>query len=279
MRQKKTSFVLFALIACSLFQLNSHAANELAKINGKVITLEEFNSKYKENQKFFSLTPPSKENFLNDLVRRELGIQAAKKMALEKDPEIQERINTVLYHAYVEKKLAPTIAKIQVTNDELENYYKKNPEIRTSHIFIQLRPDANATEEKAALEKIKKIQSTLNSSLKEGKGNFSDIARTYSEGIAAPAGGDIDYQTKDKLDPTYYKTALGLGKVGQISPIIRTQFGYHIVKLTGIREFKDVDRGLYKRLIFDEKRTQLFNGFMDKLQQQSAVTINKSLIK
>jgi parvulin-like peptidyl-prolyl isomerase len=270
---------LIFLFSGVVFSSPSFALMELAKINDKVITLEEFNSKYKENQKFFRFKAPTKKNVLEDMIKHDLGVQEAKKLGLDKDPEVIERINTVLYHSLLDKKLSSKFDAIQVDNDEIESYYKKNPEIRTSHIFVQVRFDATAAQEKAAHEKIEKIKKILDEAAKSGKQTFAEIARTYSEGIAAAAGGDIDYQSKDKLDPIYYQTALGLKKPGAVSGIVRSQFGYHIIKLTGIKEFKDIDRGLYKRLVFDEKRTSVFDTYMEDLKKKANVTVHYDLIK
>lgn len=255
------------------------AATELAKVNSSVITLESFNSKYQENLKFFRYKIPTKKNVLEEMINRDVGVQEAKKLGLDRDPEVIERINTVLYHSLLDKKLASKFDSIQVSNEELENYYKVNPEIRTSHLFVQVRFDATAKQEKDAKEKILKIQAKLNEALRSGKESFSDIARAYSEGVAAPVGGDIDFQTKDKLDPAYYQAAVALKKPGNISNVVRSQFGYHIIKLTAVRDLKDVDRGLYKRLIFDEKRAKLFEDYMEDLRKKATINVRYDLIK
>ena len=263
-------------VVCSL---SVHAATELAKVNNSVITVEDFSAKFKESQKFFRFKIPTKKSVLEDMIKRDLGVQEAKKLGLDKDPEVIERINTVLYHSLLDKQLASKFDTIQISNDEVEQFYKLNPEIRTSHIFIQVRNDATPAQEKAALERMKKVQTALNEALKSGKKTFAEVARTFSEGVAAPAGGDIDYQTKDKLDPNYYQTALNLKKVGAVSDIIRSQFGYHIIKLTGMKEYKDVDRGQYKRIIFDEKRAKIFDAYMDDLKKKAKVSVRYELLK
>src|SRR4051812_20291432 len=98
------------------------AATELAKVNSTVITLEDFNKKYKENLKFFQFRAPTKEGVLDDLVKRELGIQEAKRDGLDKDPDIIDRMNTVLYHALLDKKLSKDFETIHVTDDEAKSY-------------------------------------------------------------------------------------------------------------------------------------------------------------
>ncbi|MGK5089839.1 peptidylprolyl isomerase, partial [Bdellovibrionota bacterium FG-2] len=212
METKHISFILFL---CAIFfapSLRGFAATELAKVNGAVITLEEFHKKYRENLKFFQFKAPTKAGVLDDLIKRELGIQEAKRSGLDKDPDVLDRMNTVLYHALLDKKLSKDFEGIHITDEEAKEFYSRNPEIRTSHIFVALRPDAKLEEEKKALEKIKRIQEEQ---IKPGKMGFAEVAQRFSEGVAAPMGGDIDYQSKDKLDPTYYETAVKLRAPGK----------------------------------------------------------------
>jgi peptidyl-prolyl cis-trans isomerase C/peptidyl-prolyl cis-trans isomerase D len=249
---------------------------ELAKINNKVITLDEFNKKYDENLKFFPLKPPTRMSVLEDLIKRELGIQEAKRLGLDQDSEIIDRMNTVLYHALIEKKLSKDFEAIHITDEEAKAYYEKNPEIRTSHIFISLRPNATPQEQKQAYEKIKKIQ---NEYLAPGKLSFIEVAQKFSEGPSAAMGGDIDYQTKDRLDPIYYETALNLRNPGKVSGIVRSHFGYHIIRLTAVRKWEETDKSQVKRQVFEERRTAIFDNYMKQLRKQAQVETHPTYIK
>jgi parvulin-like peptidyl-prolyl isomerase len=249
---------------------------ELARVNNTVITVEEFNKKYKDNLKFFQFKAPTKKGVLDDLIKRELGIQEARKMGLDKDPEILDRMNTVLYHALLDRKLSKEFEAIHLEDSEAREFYERNPEIRTSHLFVAVRAGAPADQERKAFEKIKQIQ---DEHLREGKMSFAEVAQRYSEGVAAPMGGDIDYQTKDKLDPTYYETATKLKTPGKISGIVRSQFGYHIIKLTAVRPWTEVDKAQVKRLLFEERRQAIFEKYMATLKKQAKVTSNESLLK
>ncbi|OFZ83048.1 MAG: hypothetical protein A3K03_01070 [Bdellovibrionales bacterium RIFOXYD1_FULL_44_7] len=256
------------------------AATELAKVNGTIITLEDFNKKYRENLKFFQFKAPTKQGVLDDLIKRELGIQEAKKLGLDKDPMIIDRMNTVLYHALLDNKLSKDFESIHITDEEAQNFYSKNPEIRTSHIFVAVRPEATADQTKKALEKIKKIYNEHIKTIdKDGKMSFAEVAQRFSEGVAAPMGGDIDYQTRDKLDPAYYEAALKLKTPGKISNIVRSQFGYHIIKLTAVRPWEETDKAQVKRLVFDEQRSQIFEKYMTKLKQQAKINVKNELLK
>lgn len=274
--KKHRILAVFALGAAGGIAITAYAATELARINNTVISLEDFNKKYRENLKFFQFKAPTKRGVLDDLIKRELGIQEARKLKLDKDPEVLDRMNTVLYHALLDKKLSKQFEAINISDDEAKTYYSRYPEIRTSHIFVAIPPDATAEQIKKAGEKIKNIQGTA---LKSGKMSFAEVAQRYSEGVAAPMGGDIDYQTKDKLDPNYYATAVALKTPGKVSGIVRSQFGYHIIKLTAVRTWDDVDRAQVKRQLFDEKRTQIFERYMSQLRAQAKVSIKEQLIK
>lgn len=270
----KPILALFALSLSPLAALGATAP--LATVNGKAITLENFTKHYEESTRFLHFKMPSKKSVLDDMIKRELAIQEAKKTGLDKDPEIQERMDAALAQALLDRKLSKEIEKISVTDSDAKDYYAKNPEIRSSHIFIAVRPGAPAEEEKKAMEKIETIQKKY---LGDEKMSFAEVAQRYSEGPAAPMGGDIDYQTRDRLDASYYDAALKLRTPGKMSGVIRSPFGFHIIKLTAIRTWDEVDKGKVKRLVFDSKRQDLLERYLSDLRRQAKVSVNSDLLK
>lgn len=258
----------------SLLALSSYANTELAKINGKVISLEDFNKKYESLLPLYPSAAPSKSSILDELIKREIGIQEAKKQKLEQDPEVIEEINTVLYQALIRKSLSKEFDKINISDSDAKNYYEENPEIRTSHIFIPLSPTASKEDEQIAYKRIKEIQ---DKELRSGK-SFAEVAQKFSDGIAAPMGGDIDYQSKDKLDPTYYKTARSLGSPGKVSGIVRTQYGFHIIKLTAVRSWSEANKINVKRDLLAEKKKALFDKYMSQLKSKASISVKNTLL-
>jgi len=250
------------------------AATELARINGTVISLEDFNRRYQDSLKYFQFKAPTKKNVLDDIIKREIGVQEAHKMGLDKDPAVIDRMNTVLYQAFLDKKLTKQFDQIQVTDPEAREFYAKYPEIRTSHIFIAVRPDATPAEVAKAKQKITDIQQKY---LAPGRMPFAEVAQKYSEGVAAPMGGDIDYQSSDKLDPAYFAAAMRLG-MNQVSPIVRSQFGFHIIKLTGKKPWEEVDHPAVKRAVFDQRRNQIYEAYMAQLRSQNKVVVHTELL-
>lgn len=265
-----------ALVLCApLTPSPAVADTEVARVGNTSITLEEFNRRYQENLRFFQFKAPSKAAVLDDLIKRELGVQEARRVGLEKDPSVQDRINTVLYQALLDKQLGKSFEGIQVTDAEARAHYAKNPEIRTSHIFVTLAPTASAEQVAAARERITRI---LKEDLKAGA-SFSEVAQKRSEGPAAAMGGDIDYKTRDALDPAYYEAALQLKTPGRVSDIVRTRFGFHVIKLTAVRPWEDADQVQAKRQVFETKRTALFEKYIAGLRAQSKVSVRKDLLK
>lgn len=267
------AFSLAALLVMTIRL--AYGATTLAQVNGTVITLEDFNKKFQANAQLFQFKAPTKRTVLDEVIKRELAVQEAKKSGLQNDPDVIDRMNTVLYQALVEKKLGTQFNKIFINDDDAKKYYEKYPEVRTSHIFVGVPPGATKAQEKEAFDRIKKIEDQY---LKKEKMGFAEAAQRFSEGPAAPMGGDIDYQTKDRLDPEYYDTALKLRTPGRVSGIVRSQFGYHIIKLTSIRPWRETDKAQIKRLVFEERRQQIFEQYMDGLRRGAKVSVNYNLL-
>jgi len=255
-------------------QTTAFAAVEVAKVNDKVITLDQLTSKVVEIEKSGAAYVPKGKEVLDEMIRRELAVQEAKKMKLDQDPSVIERINNVLYFAVLEKKLGSDFEKITLSDAEAKNWYEKNPEIRTSHIFIALVSNAAPEDESKVTAKLNGILADI----KSGKTSFAEAAQKNSEDPSAAMGGDLDYRMKNRLDPVYYRAALKLGKIGDISGVVRTPFGLHLIRLTGKHSWSEMDRQNVKRIIFEEKRQELVNNYLNGLRQKAKITVNSSAL-
>jgi peptidyl-prolyl cis-trans isomerase C/peptidyl-prolyl cis-trans isomerase D len=247
----------------------AHASTEVARVNDHVISLDEVNSKVAEASRANPLNAPSKKQVLDEMINREIAIQEARKLKLDQEPIVIDRINNVLFFALLEKKLGAEFERMTLNESDAKRWYEKNPEIRTSHIFIALPPSATAEEEGNASKKLMGILSEI----KSGKVSFAEAAQKHSEDPSSAMGGDLDYRMKDRMDPNFYKAALKLGKVGDISNPVRTTFGIHLIRLTGKHPWVEVDRTRVKRLIVEEKRQEMVRSFLDGLRQKAQVSV------
>ena len=265
-----SAFIISLITATS----SAHASVEAAKVNDQVITVDQVNARITEQAHGGNISIPGKKIILDDLIKRAAAIQEAKKMKLDQDPIIQERINNVLYYALLEKKVGAEFDKLTLSDAEAKNYYDKNPEIRTSHIFIALPPGATDEDAQKATDKLKEILADI----KSGKTSFAEAAQKNSEDPSSAMGGDLDYRMKDRLDPAYYRAALRMGKIGEISGPVRTSYGVHLIRLTGKHTWHETDRAHVKRIILEEKRVELTNRFLNDLRQKAKVSINEKAL-
>lgn len=266
--------VISILMLISATSFAQKSTEVVAQIGNKTITLEDFNKKYSEIRTQ-TINPPSKALFLEDLIRYEVGVQEARKRGFEKDPIVQDQFNQVMYKALLEKELGQKVQKIQVSDKEMEAWYKNNPELRTSHILIEYKAGATP----AQVAEAQKRANEIFEEVKKSKRPFEELVKLYSDdALSKQVGGDIGWQSRVTLVPNYYD-AIQTMKVGDIKGLIETQFGFHIVKLTGRRSFENANKRQIRAAVFDEKRKQLFDDYFEKLKKTYSIKENKSALK
>ena len=128
---------------------------------------------------------------------------------------------------------------LTVSDQDLQDYYKANikrytipEERRASHILIKVGPNASAADR----EKAKAKAEGLLAELKKNPGAFAELARKYSDDPgSAEKGGDLDFFGRGGLAAKPLEDAAFALKPGEISGLVKSDFGYHIVKLTAVR--------------------------------------------
>ncbi len=132
---------------------------------------------------------------------------------------------------YIELSVDDLAKSVAVDDDKLKQYFLENqaqfvgPEQRrASHILIE-------GDEEAALATIKEIQAKL----KAGEA-FDVLAKAFSSDTgSAEMGGDLGYFQRDVMEPAFEEATFSLVNVGDISEPVKTEFGYHLIKLTDIK--------------------------------------------
>ena len=266
-----------ALVLAVVFSLSAYAQNNndvVAVVGSKQITLKEFNDKYGEVLKQ-TINPPPKDLFLEDLVRYEVGVQEAMKRGIPEEAVVKERVRQEYYKGLIEKELGTKIAEIKVNDKEMQDWYKTNPEIRTSHILIEFRAEATAEQKKAAKDRANEILAEV----KKSKRPFEELVGLYTDDVLSKrTGGDVGWQSRVTLVPAYYDAALKM-KVGDVQGLIETQYGFHIIKVTGRRGYADANKRQIRAAVFDEKRKELFDAYFNRLKKQYPVKVNKGVLK
>lgn len=270
----KRFFLAMIFISSTLLAQTKEAA-VVATVGTKKITLGEFNKRYNEVTSQVLANPPSKKVFLEELVRYELGVQEARKRGLEKDPIVQDRINQEIYKVFLEKELGKKVEESTVTDAEMRAWYNNNPQIRLSDILIEVKPGAT----KEQREEARKRGNEILSEVKKSKRPFEELVRLYSDDITTKnLGGDIGWQSRVSLVPSYYGAANSLNVNEVTSDLIETPFGFHIIKLTGRRNYDEASKREIRMAVYDVKRKAVFDAFFDKIKKNYKINVNSSLV-
>jgi peptidyl-prolyl cis-trans isomerase D len=163
--------------------------------------------------------------------------------------------------AYVKLSVEDLKSRVSVDEDAVRTYYDNNinsygkeEERRVSHILIEAGDDADAARQKAQ---------SLKAELDNGA-DFAALAEANSDDtFSAENGGDLDFITPEMMDPAFDEAAFALESVGDISDVVETDFGFHIVKLTDLREaqvkaFDEVASEIRDTLLYDAAMEKYF---------------------
>ncbi len=244
--------------------LQAATPNKIVAEVGEIkITDRDFQKKFSEVRK--TLNPPTKEQFLEDLVRYEVGVQEARKRKFEQDPIVQERFNQIMYVHLIETELGKKANEINISESEMKDFYKNNPELRTSHILIEVKQGATEKEKEVA----KKRANEIFSEVKKSKRPFEELVKLYSDdSLSKINGGDIGWHSPITLaNKDYYDAAKKL-KLNEVSNLVETGFGFHIIKLTGIHKFEEADKTKIRGSVLDIKKKGLFDRFFADLKSK-----------
>ena len=134
---------------------------------------------------------------------------------------------------YAQLQLSQVTSQLQISDDDARDYYDKNktrylsPERRQGRqILIQVSAARN---DAAALKRAQEVLAKL-----EAGGDFAALARQYSDDPGSAArGGQLDYAARDAFVAPFADALFGM-KVGEIRGPVKTQYGYHIIRLDGI---------------------------------------------
>ncbi len=122
--------------------------------------------------------------------------------------------------------------------------------VRARHILVRSSRNDNLKDRSEALNKAKDIKKQL-----DNGADFTELAKKYNEGPAAKNGGDLGYFAKGQMVPEFDKAAFALN-VGQISDVVETPFGYHLILVE--------EKKASQRLRYDDIKLELVNVIYQK---------------
>ncbi len=225
----------------------------IATVQGNPITENEVNEMVMamsaRGQNFDN--PQGREMILEELIARKLLLADAQKNLLEYDAEFKAEFQKVKEGMLADFALKKALDKVTVTDDESKKYYDDNKAqfvagetVGASHILVE-------TEEKAS-EIFKMIES--------GELTFEDAAKAHSTCPSSENGGSLGVFGKGQMVPEFEKACFEMN-VGEIAGPVKTQFGYHLIKLTAKNEAQE--------MAYDQVKEQIKNNLLAQKQRDA----------
>jgi peptidyl-prolyl cis-trans isomerase C len=252
---------------------------ELVRINNVSISLEEFrqmSEKQPLEGKMRLLNEKGLRDFLdNYVITREVLYQEGKQKGLDKNKEIVAKVEDFKRAMVIEALLEEVLkGKGEVSESEIQKYYKENEdrfteprEIKIRHIVVNSEPVL-----KEVLTKLARGES------------FEKLASTYNVDKSREDGGDLGYIRRGQLAPSFAQfeeAAFSLRKKGEISEVVKTPFGYHLIQLaerrgTALRPFDQVKEKI--RFFLQEKmRQDAYLAYVKETKSRAKIIVNEKL--
>ncbi len=174
---------------------------------------------------------------------------------------------------YVETKIKPTV---HVTDAEAKKFYDENPkmfshpeQVHARHILIKVPQDADEATKKKAHEKAEQARARA----LKGE-DFAKLAEELSEGPSAKNGGDLGFFTREQMVKPFADAAFAL-EPGQISNVVETRFGYHVIKVeekrpAGKKPFDEVKDRL-KNYLVNRDLGKAVNAKLEELRKSAEI--------
>lgn len=160
--------------------------------------------------------------------------------------------------AFVDQEIA---SKINISDDDSKAFYEANPQffqqpeqVHARHILIKVEPGADEKTKAKAMAAIVAVKERANS----GE-DFGELAKTESQGPSAPRGGDLGFFPRGRMVPSFEEVAFQL-KIKEISGVVETNFGYHLIQV--------LDRKEAKTNAFDEVKDKIATNLRNQQIKQ-----------
>lgn len=200
--------------------------------------------------------------------------------ALEAEGKSLEQYRRMLREMFEKRALMQRElqGKAVVSEQDIQDYYRKHyvggagaEKIKASHILVAVPPDASAETQRQARRRAERILAELRAGA-----DFAAMAEEHSDDPSASLGGDLGWFRRGDMVAAFENAALALDE-GQMSDLVRTRFGFHIILVTGKQAdqppaLEEVRAEIQHRLMKDLER-KLMRRFLDDLRRRSYIDI------
>lgn len=233
----------------------------LATVNGKEITQDivmQFLNDLGPQTAMQFQSPEGISKVVEELINQEMLYLDAKENNLQDEDEFKvqlEKFKEGLLKQYAVNKL---LMNVEVTEDEMKDFFEKNKEnfntqetITSGHILIETEEEANKIMEE----------------IKEGK-SFEEAAKEYSSCPSKEQGGSLGESNRGQMVPEFEDVAFAM-EIGALSEPVKSEFGYHIIKLYDKKEASAPE--------FEDVKDQVRSQALGMKQQQAYIAKTEEL--
>jgi peptidyl-prolyl cis-trans isomerase C len=252
-------FVSFVFLQTQCLATPISESDVVARVNGESILRKDLMS--------VETGGHSHEEALNRLILYRLAVQEARKEQLEKEPEVQEKIDRVLYESFLKKQIAEKGAKLDPSEEQLRVLYEKMPMIRLRHLLLIAKTPA---QRKKAEEATKIINEKI-----EAGADFKQLVLKYTQDASVNVAGDLDFRGYQTLPKFLYDPGIQLKKGAIIGPI-GEQNTFHWIQLIDRKEFSSAPATYLdsiKEKVKRQRTDALLMNSLHKLKDEASIQV------
>jgi peptidyl-prolyl cis-trans isomerase C len=218
-------------------------------------------------------TPERKRQFVDNYVLSELLAEKGRAEGYDKDPEVARQVEDLRRRLVVQRVMKDLQEPPALSDDEVRTYYEENKrlfsgsQVRASHILVKDEETAKRLREE----------------LRQDPSEFEDLAKEHSTDTAtASRGGDLGFFGQGRMVGEFERAAFALEKPGEMTEVVKTPFGYHIIKLVERKEgaekpFDEVKDRIRVTLL-NQRRQAHVNEQFEKLKQEAKLEVNDAVL-
>lgn len=235
----------------------------VAVVNGTEIRMHEIGFAYQSLPDEYKQMPEQAlfEPLLDQVVNRYLVVQAARAEGFDKIPEVSDQVNFVADSALRDSYLFKKIEEAQ-NPEALKTLYEaelakipEGEEVSARHILVKTEDEAKAVKARA-----------------DAGEDFAGLASEISTGPSKENGGDLGYFVKERMVPEFAETAFAM-QPGQISDPVKTQFGWHVIKVEDRRAAQPPAMEEMEEQLKQQVARTTINDYLKELREAAEIKI------
>ncbi len=261
----------------------------LARVDKHVITEGDFQreiASLPEYSRRQMESPEQKRKRLERMIDDILLLEEAERRGLDRDPDILAKVERYRQRLLTEK-LYQQVAEERgrIDEEEIRSYYENNKDqfsqkerIRARQILILVPPNAPPEKEKEAEAKAREAQSRA----KSGE-DFLGLARQYSDAPDPVRASELGYFSKGRMPPEFDQAAFALQNPGEVSDVVRTRLGFHVIQLVDRQPAKEQPleevRDRIVRVLKSQKTRDVRQSLAAELRAKAQIQIEETFLK